>query len=72
MALDYLEALDIDTDEADDHHTGWKQLKMMFEGEDKQTHQSLMDNGTITPENKRMPQLALDGIGTTIKSKEHF
>ena len=34
-ALDYLEALDMNTDEADDWHTGWKQLKMMFEGEDR-------------------------------------
>ena len=45
---------------------------MMFEGEDRQTLQSLINNGTITPENQRTPQLALDVISTTIKSKEHF
>ena len=33
MLLDYLEALNINTDEADNQCTGWKQLKMMFEGE---------------------------------------
>ena len=30
--FDYLEALHMNTDEADNQHTGWKQLKMMFEG----------------------------------------
>ena len=66
-ALDYLEAFNIDTNEADDWHTGWKKLKMMFEGEDRQTCQSLVDNGTITPESERTPQLALDAIVNTIK-----
>ena len=49
-ALDYLEALNIDTDEADNWHTGWKQLKMMFQGEDRQTLHSLIDNTTFTSE----------------------
>ena len=48
-AIDYLEALNIYTEEDDDHETRRKQLKMMFEGEDWQTLQSLTDNGTITP-----------------------
>ena len=33
--LDYLEALNINTDEADNWCTCWKQLKMMFQGEDR-------------------------------------
>ena len=33
-AIEYLEALYINTEEADDQKTGWKQLKMMFESED--------------------------------------
>ena len=71
-ALDYLEALDINTDEADDCHTGWCQLKMMFEGEDRETLESLTDNGTVTLEHKEMPHDALDAIATTIKAKEAF
>ena len=35
--LDYLEAVNINNDEADDGHTSWKQLKMMFKGKDRQT-----------------------------------
>ena len=66
-AIDYLEALDINAEEADDCHTGWKQLKMMFEGEDRHTPQSL-----ITVESQWMPQCALDAIRTNIKSEEHF
>ena len=54
--LDYLETLNINTDEADDQHTGWKQLKMMFKGEDRQTLQSLIDSGTITVEHQKTPQ----------------
>ena len=45
---------------------------MMFEGKDWQTFLSLNNNGTITPESQRTPQLVLDAIVTTIKSKEHF
>ena len=71
-AIDNLEALNIDAKEADDHHTGWKQLKMMFKGKDRQTLQSLIDKGTITPEIQRMHRLALDAIEATMKSEEHF
>ena len=70
--LDYMEALNIDTDEADNWCTGWKELKMMFKSEDRETLQSLINNGTITPENQKMPQEALDAISTTIKANEHF
>ena len=48
------------------------QLKMMFEGKDGQTLQSLIDNGTITLGCQKMPWEALDAIGTTIKADEHF
>ena len=34
-ALDYLDALDIESDQADDNGKGWKQLKLMFEGKDR-------------------------------------
>ena len=71
-ALDYLDALDIKTDEADDHCKGWKQLKLMFEGDDRQALQSIIDNGTIMEESMIVPWHALDAIRTTIKSEEHF
>ena len=71
-AIDYLKALNINTEMADESHTGWKQLCMMFKGEDRKSLQSLIDNGTITTESQKTPKLVLDAIGTTIKSKEHF
>ena len=71
-ALDYLDTLDIELDEADETHKGWKQLKLMFEGKDRQALQTLIDNGTITSEHMRTPRAALDAIATTIKSEEHF
>ena len=70
--LDYLEALDINTDEADDWYMGWHPLKMMFEGEDRQTLQSLINNEVITPEHQKMSCHALYAISTTIKAEEHF
>ena len=71
-AIDYLDALDIEDDEADNCHKGWKQLKLMFEGNDRQALQSLIDNGTIMQENMKTAWHTLDATGTTIKSKEHF
>ena len=47
--LDYLEVLNINTNEPDDTRIGWTQLKMMFEGKDWQILQILLDNNTITP-----------------------
>ena len=41
--LDYLETLDIDPEAQDDTKHGWKQIKMMFQGEDSQALQSLID-----------------------------
>ena len=71
-AIDYLEALDINAEEGYDHKTGWKQLKMMFEGKDEQTLQSLIDSDTITLKSQRTPQLVLDTNRMTIKPEEHF
>ena len=39
--IDYLEALDIDPDHKDETKRGWRQSKMMFEGEDRQALQTL-------------------------------
>ena len=71
-ATDYLKALNINTREADDCKTGWKQLKMMFKGGDWQTLQIFSDNGTIIPESQKVPHQVLDAIGTTTKFKDHF
>ena len=71
-ALDYLDALDIELDEADESHKGWKQLKLMFEGKDRKALQTLTDNGVITSEHMKTPRATLDAIATTIMSEEHF
>ena len=71
-AIDYLEALDIDTDQEDDIQRGWKQIKMMFKGEDRQTLQTLLENNTITQEDQCIPSKALQAIQTTIKADDHF
>ena len=44
----------------------------MFEGEDRQALQTLIDNGTMTPEHMNTPKATLDAIVTAIKSEEHF
>ena len=62
----------MEPDQPDDNCKGWKQLKLMFEGEDRQGLQTLIDNQTIMSEDIKKPRAALDAIGTTIKSKEHF
>ena len=71
-AFDYLDALDIEFDTADQSHKGWKQIKLMFEGDDRKALQSLIDSGVVTPEHMLTPKAALDAIRTTIKSEEHF
>ena len=70
-ALDYLDALDIEPEVADESHKGWKQLKLMFKGEDRKALQSLIDRGVMTAEHMIKHKAALDAIGTTIKSEEH-
>ena len=71
-ALDYLVALDIEPEVADESHKGSKQLKLMFEDEDRKALQSLIDSGVMTAEHMLKPKAALDAIGTTIKPEEHF
>ena len=71
-AFDYLDALDIELDEADDNHKGWKQIKLRFKGEDRQALQTLTDNGTVTLKHMKMPKAALQAIATPIKLEEHF
>ena len=71
-AIDYLEALDIYPDQEDDTRRGWKQIKMMFKGEDRKTLQTLLENNTITQEDQCIPSKALQAIQTTIKEGEHF
>ena len=71
-ALDYLDAFNIELDQADDNHKGWKQIKLMFEGEDRWALQTLIENGTMSLEHMKTPKATLDVIATTIKSEEHF
>ena len=66
-----METLDINAKEADDTNTSWKQHKMMI-GADRQTLQTLIDNGTINPEIQKKPWQVLDTIITTVKFKDHF
>ena len=71
-ALDYLDAPNIEPEVADESHKGWKQLKLMFEGEDRKALQNLIDSGVVTAEHMLKPKATLDAIATTIKSEEHF
>ena len=71
-ALDFLVALDIDPEVADQNKHGWRQIKMMFEGEDCQAIQTLIDNNTVTPEAQQTPVQALKAIQSVIKEDVHF
>ena len=71
-ALDYLETIDIDPEQEDQHKRGWKQIKMMFTGEDRQALQTIIDNNTITQQEQCMPIQALKAIQKTIKDEEHY
>ena len=70
--IDYLETIDIDPEQEDQHKKGWKQIKMMFTGEDRQALQTVIDNNTITPADQCTPIQALKAIQTEIKDKEHY
>ena len=50
----------------------WKQIKMMFTGEDRQALQTMIDNNTITPADQCTPVQALKAIQTSIKDEEHY
>ena len=69
--LDILETLDIDPEKQHETKCGWKQIKMMFQGEDQQALQKMIDNNTITPEDQLTPMKALKAIQSCIKD-EHF
>ena len=71
-AIAFLEALEIDTEQEEPTKEGWKQIKMMFEGEDQQTLQTLIENYTITPVKQKSPQQVPETIATTMKTEEHF
>ena len=71
-AINFLEAFDINTEKEDSTQKGWKQLKMIFEGKDRQTLQTLINNWTISPEKLKTPQQVLHAIITKIKSEGHF
>ena len=51
---------------------GWKQIEIMFTGEERQALQTLIHNGIITPDTQQTPKLILNAIQTTIKEAEHF
>ena len=71
-ALDFLEALDIDPEVADQNKCRWRQIKMMFEGEDCQALKTLINNNTVTPEAQEIPAQALKAIQSVIKKDVHF
>ena len=70
--IDFLEALDIDPDQEDETKRGWRQIKMIFQGNDRQALQTLLDNNTVTAEDQCTPSKALKAIQTTIKDEEHY
>ena len=70
--VDFLKAIAIDTGSEGDTKKGWKQLHMMFTGEDHQALQTLINNGTITPEDQKVCIRVVDAIQRTITVKEHF
>ena len=72
QSLEYLETLNIDPEKADQTKKGWKQIKMMFTREDRQTLQTMIDNNTIIAERQLTPINALKAIQTTIKEEEHY
>ena len=71
-AIDYVEAIGIDPEEEYQQKRGWKQITMMFTGENRQTLQTLIDNNTITAGDQRTLILALKYIQRAIKDKEHY
>ena len=67
-----METLDIDPDGQGENKHGWMQIKMMFQGEDRQTLQTMIDNSTITQGDQQTPTKALKAIQSCIKDEEHF
>ena len=71
-AIDFLEALEIDPEKEDETKWSWHQIKMMFQGEDRQALQTLLQNNAITSEDQLTPSHALNVIWTSVKEEEHF
>ena len=71
-AIDYLETLEIDPEREDETKKGWKQIKMMFTGNDRQALQTLIDKNTITPADQLTPSCPLKAKQTAIKEHEHY
>ena len=69
-AIHLLTSLNIDPEKEDQHRTGWKQIKVMIKGEDRQILQTYIDNNTITQEDQRIPTQALKAIRATIQLKK--
>ena len=59
-AVNFLESKDIDTEPEDPTEKGWKQFKMMFQVEDCQAMQTLIDNGTISLEDEKTAIRVID------------
>ena len=70
--IDYLEALNIDPEREDQEKKGWKQIKIMFKGDDRQALQILIENGTISQADQCTPIKALKAIQTTLKDEENY
>ena len=45
---------------------------MMFQGDDRETLQTMIDNNTISQEDQQTPTRALKTIQSCIKDEEHF
>ena len=65
--LAFLKTLDINPDEEDQGKKGWCQIKMMFEGDDCQALQTLINNNTISPDAQHTPILALNAVQSVVK-----
>ena len=70
--LDFLENLNIDPERQDETKHGWEQINMMFQGDDRQTLQTMINNNTITAEDQQTSTKALKAIQLCIKDEEHF
>ena len=70
-AIDLLEGL-VKNPNKDETKWSWHQIKMMFEGEDRQALQTLLENKTITSEDQLIASHTLNVMHTSIKEEEHF
>ena len=67
MHWTFLESLDIDPEKKNENKRGWRQIKMMFQDDDRQTLQDLIDNNAITTEDQLTSTSALQAIKRTLK-----